>query len=130
MKNALIIGMTLLFGSFTFANSGVDGNSERLVFKCNLKIQAADNRMEMELTKGGLVGPKITIKRSQFTGGSEKTYVVHEVLNNRPGSPQIYKGAGVSFSINMTVSPLPNGLHAGFLKTKEAGTEEVLCSLQ
>ena len=129
MKHTLLIGMTLLLGSFSFANPGVDGNSERLVFNCELKNKILDNGMQMELTKGGFVGPKITVKRSLLSGGSEKTFIVKEVMDNRPGAPQVYKGPGIVFSINMTVTPRPDHLHLGKLKTKEAGLEEVLCTL-
>ena len=94
--------------------------------KCQPQEIHPDLGMSLVVSEGGLAGiPQIYITRYFIGYSSNETYLarVQPPEPRRLGAPVVYKGNGISLSINFTTSLLEDGGHLGFLTLQKPGQE-------
>ena len=133
MKN--LIATIAAFMAFQTANANYP-DQMYTVLKCGPLVLRPDLGLSVDVTQGGIAG--ITQVRVQhfFLGHTQtETYVVRQMAleNNRVGAPILYKGKGVTLSVNFTTAPTRDNGHYGVLTTSSAlsGThrEELSCHM-
>lgn len=116
MKNAI------LAASLFFAVSAQANDQYIPALKCK------GPGVTLTVLEGGISGvPMIKIDRKEDGVTSSENHLARPVLaQGRLGAPMTYVGKKITFTINMTTAPGPNGTRKGTLYTEETKKSETL----
>ena len=129
MKQVLLIAVMTLSASLAFAA----GDQQQVVYDCTLATPVMDLGLHLQLVEGGIAGLTEIQTTRYFMGRTQNdTYVVQQkpVDPTLLGAPEVYLGQKVSFSINMTTAPRPDGTRLATFVTQQYGQETLKCTIK